>query len=124
MHRLLNGLLLWQIDTSYAARLWAAKKQLNDLDKALQTTTSRADSLRRITANSLQKFDNFEFRIQIHTDKINRLIERVFNLIKRQENRIVELSISAIDAQKNHIDQLRLNARYALARLYDTVASE
>lgn len=124
MHRLLSGLLNWQINTSYASRLWAAQKQLNGLDEALSVATSRADSLRQITASSQQKFDDFELRIQTQEKKIKGLIQRIVDLIERQEKLIVRLAISAIDVQKQHIVQLRLNARYALARLYDTMVSE
>lgn len=124
MHRLLNGLLSWQISTSYAPRLWSAKKQLKGLDEALSIATSRADSLRQVSAKGLQTFNDFDFRIKSQENKINGLIQRVADLIERQEKRINRLAISAIDLQKQHIVELRLNARYALARLYDTMASE
>ena len=124
MHRLFNGLLDWQISTSYVPRLWGAKKQLRDLDQALSIATSRADSLRQVSGKSLQEFDDFDFRIQSQENKINRLIQRVPSLIERQEKQINDLAISAIDIQKKHIVELRLNARYSLARLYDGLANE
>ncbi len=124
MHRLLNGLLDWQISTSYTPRLWAAQKQLNSLDQALEIASSRADSLRQVTANSLQTFDDFDFRINTQKDKIGGLIQRVTELLERQEKHINRIAIATIEAQKQHIVQLRLNARYSLARLYDTMVGE
>ncbi len=124
MHRLLKGLLEWQISTSYAPRLWAAKKQLSRLNQALSIASSRAESLRQVTGNSQKTFDDFDFRIKTQESKINGLIQRVANLIERQEKHINRNAIAAIDEQKQHIVQLRLNARYALARLYDTIVNE
>ena len=124
MHRLLYGLLDWQIGTSYAPRLWAAQKQLKSLDRALSIATTRADSLRQVNSNSLQTFDDFDFRIKTQKSKISGLIQRVADLLERQEKHINRIAIAAINAQKQHIVQLRLNARYSLARLYDSMVSE
>ncbi len=124
MHRLLNGLLSWQIRTSYATRLWTAKKQFIGLDTALSSASTRAESLRQIGVDSISRFDQFKARISTQRGKIGGLIERVANLMNRQEERINLLAISTIELQKQHIIQLRLNARYSLARLYDKLVTE
>ncbi len=123
-HRLLSGLLDWEISTSYAPRLWAAQKQLNYLDQALSIATSRADSLRQVNRNSQQTFADLDFRIKAQKGRISGLIQRVTDLLERQEKQINRVAIAAIDEQMQHIVQLRLNARYSLARLYDSVVNE
>ncbi len=123
-HRLLSGLLDWEISTSYAPRLWAAQKQLNHLDQALSIATSRADSLRQVNRNSQQTFADLDFRIKAQKGRISGLIQRVTDLLERQEKQINRVAIAAIDEQMQHIVQLRLNARYSLARLYDSVVNE
>ncbi len=124
MHRLFSGLLDWQISTEYAPRYWRAKKQLIALDKALAESGQRAQSLRQITDLSHNRFAEFEHRIDGQDLRIKSLYQRVVKLVKQQESRINQLAIRAIQQQQQHITQLRLNARYSLARLYDSMVSE
>jgi hypothetical protein len=124
MHRLLSGLLNWQISTDYAPRYWQAKKQLLALDKALAESVRLSQSLGQITDLSRNRFAEFEHRIDGQDQRIKALYQRVGKLIERQESRINQLAVSAIQQQQQHITQLRLNARYSLARLYDSLVSE
>jgi len=124
MHRLLSGLLDWQISTDYAPRLWQARKQLHALDRAMLESEQRAQSLGALTDLSRARFAEFEHRIDGQDARIKNLYERVGKLINRQESRINRLAISAIQQQQQRIIQLRLNARYSVARLYDSLVSE
>ena len=124
MHRLLSGLLHWQIGTNYAPRLWSAKKQLIELDNALEISQQRANSLRQISGTSLQQFDGFESRIKDKEQRIYATKQQITDLVERQQQRINRLATEAIVSQQQHIIQLRLNTRYALARLYDTLVTE
>jgi len=124
MHRLLSGLLHWQISTDYAPRLWSARKQLIELDRALEISQQRANSLRQISDNSLQRFDGFETRIKDKEERIKAVKQQINDLVERQQRRINRLATDAIAQQQQHIIQLRLNTRYALARLYDTLVTE
>jgi hypothetical protein len=123
MQRLLSGILDWQISTDYAPRIWQAKKQLRELDQALAESRQRALSLRQLTDLSHARFAEFEHRIEGQDSRVKSLYQRVDKLIKRQESRINQLALSAIQQQQQHTTQLRLNARYSLARLYDSLVS-
>jgi hypothetical protein len=124
MQRLLAGLLDWQISTDYAPRIWQARKQLIALDRALLESQLRAQSLRQITEQSYARFAEFEHRIDGQDARIKALYERVGKLIERQESRINQLAINAVEQQQQQITRLRLNARYSLARLYDSLVSD
>jgi len=124
MHRFLSGLLDWEISTDYAPRLWRARKQLVELDRALVISNQRARSVGMVTQNNQRQFAGFEQRIQGQQNKVEQLSQRVSELIQRQESRINQLAISAIEVQQQYILQLRLNSRYSVARLYDKLASE
>ncbi len=122
--RLLNGLLHWQIATDYTPRLWSAKKQLIQLDQALATTKHSTNSIHLLSTAGTQQFDELDHRIHDKKERISGLNQTVDNLAERQLQRINRLAITVIEAQKKHIIQLRLSTRYALARLYDSQASE
>jgi len=124
MHRLLSGLLVWQISTDFAPRYWKAKKQLLELNRAMLKSEQRAQSLHQITNLRRSRFSEFEHRIDGQSRKIKGLYQRVDRLVKRQEAHINQLAIKGIQQQQTHIAKLRLNARYSLARLYDSLVSE
>ena len=124
MHRLLSGLLRWNIETDYPGRFWKAKKQLIGLDRALEESQQRAASLRRISEFSALQFDDFDTRIAGQEARILQLEINVAALLKRQENLINQLAVAAIQRQQQHILQLRLDARYQLAKLYDKLAAQ
>ncbi|NNE62562.1 MAG: tetratricopeptide repeat protein [Gammaproteobacteria bacterium] len=124
MHRLMSGLVTWQVRTSYASRLWTTKKQLKQLDQSLSNASTRVATLQKVNADSISRFDQFQTRINTQQNKIGGLLSRVADLIDRQEARINNSAIATIEAQKQHLVQLRLNSQYALARLYDKVVNE
>jgi predicted negative regulator of RcsB-dependent stress response len=123
MLRVLSGLLHYRLATEYPARLWKVKKQMLQLDRALDVAKTRASKLRRITRQTELDFAAFQGRIVGQTQKIETLRERVVKLLQQQEQHINRLAIDAIRAQQQHIVQLRLNARFELARLYDRLAA-
>jgi len=124
MHRLLTGILHWNLETDYPARFWNAKKQLIGLNRALQESHQRAASLRRITEQTSFEFIHFEDRISGQQSRISSLRKRVSGLLKRQQQQINRLAIAAIQGQQEHIVQLRLNARFELAKLYDKLSQQ
>ena len=124
MHRLLSGLLNYDLETDYPARYWKARKQLIHLDRALLVANQRSEALRRITDRTDLQFGTFEQRITGQSQRINNMRSKVSALLTRQEQHINQLAIDAIRQQQLHIVQLRLSARFELAKLYDRLAAE
>ena len=122
MLRILSGLLNYEMLTDYPKRFWKAKKQLILLDRALDESEQRVNSLRRIVETTGADFDVFQTRIGGQEQRIRDLYDRVSDLLLKQEQHINNLAIKAIRQQQLHIVQLRLNARFELARLYDKLA--
>lgn len=124
MHRMLSGILHWDISTDYSSRFWKAKKQLLALDKALDEANQRAQTLQKVTQSTRLGFVDFDTRINGQQQKIENLRLRVADLITKQETHINQIAIAEIEQQQLHIIQLRLSARYSLARLYDSLVIE
>ncbi len=124
MLRVLSGLLHYEMETDYPGRFWKAKKQMIQLDRALDQSELKVDSLRRIVESSGSQFDGFDDRISGQLQRIRDLNTRVNELLLKQEQYINQLAVKAIRQQQAHIVQLRLNARYELAKLYDKLAAK
>ena len=123
MLRLLSGLLNYQLATDYPGRIWKSRKQLIQLDRALNEADARVVGLRGITDRTQLDLADFRGRISGQTEKISALGTRVTGLLQQQEQRINQLAIKAIRVQQQHVRQLRLNARFELARIYDKLAT-
>ncbi len=123
MHRLLAGLVHYQLATDFPVRFWRAKKQLIALDRALDESNRRAADLRRVAERGEAGFVVFERRIAGQQARIARLRHNVTALLERQERQINRLAIDAIRQQQRHVAQLRLNARFEVAKLYDRMAA-
>jgi len=121
--RLLSGLLNYQLATDYPRRIWKSRKQLIQLDRALNEADARVVGLRGITDRTQLDLADFRGRISGQTEKISALGTRVAGLLQQQEQRINQLAIEAIRVQQQHVRQLRLNARYELARISDKLAT-
>lgn len=124
MHRLLSGLLHYELETDFPARFWQAKKQLLLLDRALGESEQRASDLRRIRESTELEFASFDQRISGQEERIRQLRSNVSQLLARQEAHINKLAIEEIRWQQRHVVQLRLNARFELAKLYDELAAD
>ncbi len=124
MLRVLSGLLHYEMETDYPGRFWQAKKQMIQLDRALDESELRVNSLRRIVETSDSEFDGFQNRISGQLQRIRDLNTRVNDLLTKQEQYINQLAIKAIRQQQQHIVQLRLNASFELAKLYDKLAAK
>ncbi len=122
-HRLLSGILNYDLETDFPVRFWAAKKQSILLDRTLVEADQRVESLRQISRRTALDFEAFQARIDGQTDRIHNLRTQVSRLLSRQETRINQMAIASIRQQQRHIVQLRLNARFELARLYDKLAT-
>jgi hypothetical protein len=120
---LLSGLLNYQLATDYPRRIWKSRKQLIQLDRALNEADERVVGLRNITDSTQLDLSEFRDRIGGQAGKISAMGTRVAALLQQQELRINQLAIDAIRAQQQHVRQLRLNARFELARIYDKLAA-
>jgi tetratricopeptide (TPR) repeat protein len=121
-YRLLKGLLQYQIETDFPTRAWHATSELKSLTKAMQETSTSAQSLSLAAETNNTTLSELEERIAGQTSIINQLLTKVDNLLGRQKNHINQIAINTLLKQQDYIKQLRLSARYSLARLYDDLA--
>ncbi len=121
---ILYGLMLWRLDSDYPARLWQVKKDLNQVDDALEQATLAKSSLESAWRNAPSGFVGFNGRItKLETDLVS-LGKRIDSAIFEQERRITSLASDTITLEKDQVQTYRLRAHYALARLNDALIHE
>ena len=117
--RVMQGLLYWEISSDFPRRYWGMKHQLTLLDRALGQVESASISVQRASADSEQRFSEFERRITQQNAEVERLLVALSSLIEQQQKSINTQAIEALQQRKQQLRKLNLNALYSLTRLYD-----
>ena len=122
-HRLLRGVLLWDLDREYKYRLWVERRNLKELDGLLARATrgqSGAATARRDTPAEL---DGFAACITDVVPRIERMQRLIAQESGQQEQRLQALAIDTLRDQRDRLAVYRVQAQFALATIYDRAAT-
>jgi len=117
--RRVAGALAWQLDQSYAPRLWNAQRELSGTDAALSDARRREAALAQAQRDEPARFDAFAVRIKALGPRLKALIPRVKTLQAEQQRALQELTVAQLLRQKERLAEYSSQARFAVAQLYD-----
>ncbi|HED36194.1 MAG TPA: hypothetical protein ENJ08_18520 [Gammaproteobacteria bacterium] len=120
-YRLLKGRMLWEMDTDYPVRLWAIKKDLKQLDKAVNDMNQSMSSLESVWKNAPSDFSGFDERIASRAAQVKDLRKKIDRAIASQETQLRTLTLERLRLHRNQIKLYHDRALYAKARLYDSL---
>ena len=123
-YRLMNGLLLWDLETAFPRRYWALQRELQLLDRSLAEADQAAESLRGASARHQLDLNDLSQRIDGQDEVIAARLADTRRLIGEQQKAINDLVIEQLRQLRRHTQQLRLSARYSVARLYDKLTEQ
>jgi hypothetical protein len=118
-HRLYSGLLAWDLSEQYSERLWESKERARDIERLLMEADARHEALVRAQVDAPRSFDAFAQRIDALRVQIDRLRSAVVAAAQTQERFLGELAIDELAAQRERIASYVLQARFAVAQIYD-----
>ncbi len=121
--RLLRGLLSWQLAQDAPARLWDARKALQSLRDQLAEAERREASLADALAQEPVRLDAFDARIQGVRPQIDALLPKLAALGAEQQTVVQDIAVAELTRQKDRLAAYTVQARFALAQLYDHAAS-
>jgi lipopolysaccharide biosynthesis regulator YciM len=124
-HRVLKGTLLWELDREYKYRHWQQQRSIAELDEALSVGREfrgRTDAARTTVPQWLEEYRR---RIDRLAPRIGAMRASIGTLLGRQQQQLQVLVAREFSAQKERLATYRVQARFALATIYDraTVAS-
>jgi hypothetical protein len=120
-YRLLKGRMLWEIETDYPVRIWVVKKQLKQLNAAVNDMNSSMVSLQAAWKTAPSDFSGFDARIANKDAQIKNLKKKVNQAILSQENKLRMMALEQLRLHRNQIKLYHDRALYAKARLYDSL---
>ena len=121
-YELLNGLLYWKIADDYVPREWQLKKGLKELDIALAEAQAANASLKNAWNQAPTAFEGYAGRINKQKARIRTLQVKVDSALRQQEKRIQTIARQSLNQQRRRIESYLVRARFAQARLYDSLA--
>ena len=121
-YELVNGLLYWQIADDYVPREWQLKKDLQELDTALTKAQAANASLKNAWNQAPAGFEGYAARIKKQDSRIKTLQVKVEAALRQQEQQIQAIARQALNQQRRRIESYLVRARFAQARLYDSMA--
>jgi hypothetical protein len=122
-HRLLKGVLSWDLDRDYQYRLWQQQRNLAQLDVLLEKAQAAHASGLSARRDTPAELDRFAARIAGLAPRISRMQAALASDRADEEQRLQAMAIDALKEQRERLLSYRVQAQFALATIYDRAAS-
>ena len=120
----LRGLMLWDLQRDYKARLWGEKKSLGELDRQLREAQRRHTQVSGARDDWPEKFTSLTARIKGLNPRVQALQTTAEAALERQQNFLQGLAVGELKAQRDRLNTYLVQARFSLATLYDRAAAQ
>ncbi len=121
--RLLKGVLQWQLEREFKDRLWRIRRNLNDAGEALVATQRSRRQIDETIRNEPLKFAEFSDRVYGLGPRVQSVSLQVDEALAKQRVFLQAIAVGELQAQKQRLDTYTVQARFALAAIYDVAAT-
>ncbi|MDJ0906515.1 MAG: hypothetical protein QNI96_10880 [Woeseiaceae bacterium] len=120
---LLQGVMQWELEKSFQDRLWRARRDVRQTGESLVEAQRARRQIDDTMANEVLRFDDFSSRVYGLGPKIDNMQLQVAEAMGNQRAFLQAIAIGELQAQKQRLDVYTVQARFALAAIYDVAAS-
>ena len=121
--RLVKGVVYWQMNDGFKARAWAARKDLREVSQALRETEKRWSLVQEARTAVPDRNGEFATRIAALKPRIESARDELARLEHAQADYLADIAVTELESQKERISTYMLQARYALATIYDRASA-
>ena len=121
-HRLLRGLVTWNLAQDFKPRLHQTRQDLRTLEKQVTKAATLHHQLREAGAAEPARFAQFRERIDTLRSRTQALLDAVNGAALDQEKAIQALALTRLNQQRERLSQYTTRAQFALAQIYDLLA--
>ena len=121
--QLLKGVLQWELEREFKRRLRSVRRNLNDAGEALVVTQRSRRKIDETMRNEPLHFANLSERVDSLAPRIEGMKIRVDDALADQRAYLQSIAVGELQAQKQRLDIYTLQARFALAAIYDVSAT-
>jgi len=120
--RLVKGVLYWRLDAAFKERSYQQRRALRELDAALEELQNRWVLVQNARATVPSNTGEFAERIAALAGRIRSVRERLVDTSGQQSVYLQTVAASELSAQKQRLAEYAVQARFALADIYDRAA--
>ncbi|HEY3785171.1 MAG TPA: hypothetical protein VGL55_07825 [Steroidobacteraceae bacterium] len=121
--RLVKGVLYFRLDESFKARMWQQHRSIKDLDLALNEARNRWIRVDRARKSVPTNTGEFASRVAALRTRIDALQVRLAATGQKQSAYLAQVAVGELEQQKNRLATYQVQARFALATMYDRAAN-
>ncbi|MDJ0911466.1 MAG: tetratricopeptide repeat protein [Woeseiaceae bacterium] len=120
---LLKGVLQWELERDFRERLWRIRRDLRDTGEALVETQRMRRQIDESMRQQPIEFAEYSDRVYGLAPRIESLQMRIEDEMLAQREYLQAIAVGELQAQKDRLDIYTVQARFALAAIYDMAAS-
>ena len=117
--RLMKGVLYWRFDAHFKERSYAERRALRSLDAALNEAQNRWVRVQKARNSVPSNTGEFAARIAALAERIAQVRLALANSAQQQSRYLEQLASTALLEQKDRLAAYEVQARFALADIYD-----
>ena len=123
--RLARGVLLWKLDAAWKVRSWQASRALRDLNASVYDARTRETASGRARARARPNaMPRSAARVGALAPRVDRARACASKSAKAaQGRRLADIAVRELEDQRKRLDEYSIQARYALATIYDRAAA-
>ena len=120
---LLKGVLQWELEAKFQDRLWRIRRNLRQTGEALVETQRSRRQIDDTMRLEPLRFDELSSRVYGLAPRIEGMKYRVGETLAEQRAFLASIAVGELQAQKQRLDVYTVQARFALAAIYDLAAT-
>jgi chromosome segregation ATPase len=120
--KLIKGVLYWDLKQNFRDRLYQQRRELKALDKALTEANTRWLRVQQARQSAPTTTGDFAARIAALQARMAGLRANLAGAADAQGALLADIAVNELTAQKQRIADYEVQARFALASIYDRAA--
>lgn len=120
---LLKGVLQWDLEKQFKERLWRIRRDLQQTGEALVETQRARRQIDESMRRQPVEFAQFSARVYGLEPRIESMKIRIEDQLAAQRAYLQSIAVGELQAQKERLDVYTIQARFALAAIYDIAAT-
>jgi hypothetical protein len=121
--QLLKGVLQWQLEREFKDRLWRIRRELKDAGEALVSTQRSRRQIDETMRSEPLRFNELSDRVYGLGPRIEGMKIRVEDARAEQRAFLQSIAVGELQAQKQRLNIYTVQARFALAAIYDVATT-
>ncbi|NNF39799.1 MAG: hypothetical protein HKN64_00375 [Woeseiaceae bacterium] len=121
--RLLKGVLQWDLQRDYKDRLWRVRRNVSQAGEGLVETQRARRQIDQSMRQQPQRFAALDERVAGLEPRIESTKMRLEDVLARQRAFLQSIAVGELQAQRERLSVYTVQARFALAAIYDIAAN-